>query len=82
VNDPNLEFREEVVMNDGAVYRGQVNKFDGTRVGYGIQIWPDGSKYEGYWDADKQNGRGKYTNVAGDVFYGTVPPLSFAQLFF
>jgi hypothetical protein len=26
------------------------------RDGFGNQMWPDGSKYEGYWKSDKANG--------------------------
>jgi hypothetical protein len=41
-----------------------------TRDGMGIQIWPDGSKYEGYWKADKANGRGRLIHADGDVYEG------------
>lgn len=56
-------------MNDGAVYRGQI-KQNGERHGYGIQIWPDGSKYEGNWRDDIRQGRGRLTNAEGDIYDG------------
>ena len=33
---------------DGFEYEGQWTR-DGKREGRGIQIWPDGKKYEGQW---------------------------------
>jgi hypothetical protein len=43
---------------------------EGTRWGYGTQIWPDGAKYEGYWKNNKAHGRGKFWHVDGDIFEG------------
>jgi hypothetical protein len=39
----------EIQLENGAVYKGEWK--NGLRDGYGIQIWPDGSKYEGgiFW---------------------------------
>ena len=47
VDDPSLQFKDEFVFENGAVYKGQWK--NEQRHGYGIQIWPDGAKYEGYW---------------------------------
>ena len=40
------------------------------RHGYGIQVWPDGARYEGYWLNDKANGKGKFYHVEGDIYDG------------
>jgi len=41
-------------LKNGATYTGQwLNEM---RDGYGVQIWPDGSRYEGQWRMDKANG--------------------------
>ena len=40
------------------------------RHGYGVQMWPDGAKYEGYWKNDKAHGKGKFYHVEGDVYDG------------
>jgi hypothetical protein len=52
--------RGPVTLKNGAIYTGQWSfangNRDGVRDGYGSQIWPDGSRYEGYWKADKANG--------------------------
>lgn len=41
------------------------------REGYGIQIWPDGARYEGSWKDDKAEGKGKFLHADGDIFEGT-----------
>lgn len=33
-------------------------------------MWPDGAKYEGYWQNDKAHGKGKFYHVEGDVYDG------------
>ena len=40
------------------------------RSGYGVQEWPDGSKYHGYWENDKANGKGKLYHASGDIYDG------------
>ena len=37
------------------------------RDGRGVQIWLDGSRYEGYWKNNKANGRGRLIHADGDV---------------
>ena len=61
---------EEKVQDDGAVYKGQIRTSNGDRHGYGIQIWPDGRKFEGNWRNNVREGRGKLTYVEGDVYDG------------
>ncbi len=39
---------------NGIVYTGEW--LDGMKDGYGEQIWPDGTRYEGEWRMDKANG--------------------------
>lgn len=48
-----------------------VGQWRGTmRHGFGVQVWPDGAKYEGYWKSDKAHGKGKFYHVEGDVYDG------------
>jgi len=35
-----------------------------------VQTWPDGAKYEGEWQQNKANGRGKFWHADGDVYEG------------
>jgi len=64
-----LEDRGPFELDNGAIYIGQWSK-DGLRHGKGIQTWPDGSKYEGYWKNDMANGKGRLIHADGDVYEG------------
>ena len=70
LNEEGLEFREEVVFPDGAVYKGQLRVGTDERHGFGIQVWPDGAKYEGNWRNNVACGRGKFYHIDGDVYDG------------
>lgn len=70
LNEEGLEFREEVVYPDGAVYKGQLKVSTDIRHGFGIQVWPDGAKYEGNWRNNVASGRGKFYHIDGDVYDG------------
>ena len=41
-----------------------------VREGYGVQVWPDGSRYEGCWKNDVADGLGKLINKEGDEYQG------------
>jgi hypothetical protein len=43
---------------------------ENCKEGYGLQVWPDGSKYEGFWQKDMANGYGRFILADGDVFEG------------
>merc|ERR1712167_324679 len=64
----NLQFIEELVFENGAVYKGYL--LEGLRHGPGTQVWPDGAKYEGEWRENKANGKGKFWHADGDVYEG------------
>jgi len=42
------ELTPPVKVDNGSVYIGQFSQ-DGKKSGRGIFLWPDGSKYIGYW---------------------------------
>ena len=42
-----LEKREPVKFKNGVIYHGEW--LGNVRCGYGVQVWPDGAKYEGMW---------------------------------
>lgn len=48
-----LETRTMATLENGAKYLGEWNKRENKREGRGIQVWADGSMYEGYWKDDK-----------------------------
>ena len=41
-----------------------------VRHGKGVQIWPDGARYEGDWTDDKASGYGRFEHVDGDIYEG------------
>jgi hypothetical protein len=60
----------EKEFESGAVFTGKMR--NGKRHGFGIQVWPDGAKYEGNWKNDKTDGKGKFWHANGDYFEGIV----------
>jgi len=38
--------------------------------GRGVQIWPNGIRYDGYWKEGKNHGYGRLINFNGDVYIG------------
>ncbi len=65
-----VELKQCVEYENKAIYYGEWSKNNNRRYGRGIQIWSDGSKYEGYWKDDKANVRGKLVHSDGDVYEG------------
>ncbi|OMJ82628.1 hypothetical protein SteCoe_16608 [Stentor coeruleus] len=61
--------RGPVEMENGAIFTGEWS-LENHRHGFGIQIWNDGSKYEGEWRMDKANGCGRLIHADGDVYEG------------
>ena len=56
-------------LDNGAIYKGFWSR-EGLRQGRGVQVWHDGSKYEGYWSNDMANGRGRLIHADGDIYEG------------
>ena len=65
----NLIERGPYELDNGAIYVGEWTK-EGLRHGRGLQVWKDGSKYEGYWKQDMANGKGRLIHSDGDVYEG------------
>ena len=68
-NEP-LEERDVMMIDNNSKYKGQWSTRTGLRHGRGVQVWPDGSIYEGYWKHDKAEGRGRLIHSDGDVYEG------------
>lgn len=47
-----------------------IQRIGDVRTGKGVLIWPDGSKYEGYFKNNKANGRGRLIHANGEVYEG------------
>ena len=66
-DDVPVELKQSVEYENKAIYYGEWEKNGNKRHGRGIQLWTDGSRYEGYWKEDKANVKGKLTHSDGDV---------------
>ena len=62
--------KQTVEYENKAIFYGEWSTINNLRYGRGIQIWLDGSKYEGYWKNDKANEKGKLTHADGDIYEG------------
>ena len=67
---PGLKLVQEFTYPNGSVYRGQMKVDEECREGYGVQVWTDGAKYEGYWIDNKAQGRGTFWHAEGDLYDG------------
>lgn len=53
-------------MNNGIIFKGSLK--NNKKNGYGIQIWPDGTKYIGNWIDDSATGKGQIAHSDGDSY--------------
>ena len=68
-SQPGLQLLGPVRMENEAIYTGEWNT-NKLRCGKGVQEWTDGTYYEGYWDNDKANGKGRLIHANGNVYEG------------
>ena len=66
----NVKLKQTTQYENKAIFYGERDISTNLRHGRGIQIWVDGSKYEGYWKNDKANFKGKLTHADGDIYEG------------
>ena len=64
-----IEIRPGTTCENKTIYHGEWDIKNNKRHGRGIQIWPDGSKYLGYWKND-QPWKGKLIHPDGDIYDG------------
>lgn len=61
--------RPLVTLDDGSIYQGEWDEKTNLKDGKGIQIWPDGSRYDGLWVDDQAEGYGRLISVSSQVVY-------------
>ena len=61
-----------VQVDNGVIYEGEWVKSNPPciRMGRGVQRWPDGSRYEGYWREGQAWGPGRLIHANGDCYEG------------
>ncbi len=45
-------------------------RVDGKAHGYGVNVWANGDRYEGFWESDLPHGKGTYTWANGSGYQG------------
>ena len=65
-----VEIRPTTICENKTIYYGEWDKKNNKRHGRGIQVWPDGAKYMGYWKNNQANGKGKLIHQDGDIYEG------------
>ena len=65
-----IEKKDPLILENNIIYYGEwdINFF--TKHGRGIQMWPDGSYYKGYWENNKAEGKGEFKHFSGDIYIG------------
>ena len=66
-----IEKKDPLKLDKNIIYYGEWDMTFFTKHGRGIQIWPDGSYYKGYWDNNKAEGKGEFYHSSGDKYIGT-----------
>ena len=62
---------QQLKLQDGSVYSGQVVAGSQIRHGFGTQEFADGAKYVGEWANNKVEGKGTFYHSNGDTFEGS-----------
>jgi hypothetical protein len=65
-----LEYVEDMDLEAGAKYKGQVNKITKQLYGFGSLSRPDGSFYVGNFSSGRANGHGKFVAKNGNLYEG------------
>ena len=69
LNSHKLFSKGYVLMENNVIYKGYWS-LKGDREGYGELFYTDGSKFEGFFQNDIMNGRGRIVNIQGDYYEG------------
>ena len=59
-----------IEYSNGCEYYGEWNQINNQKHGRGIQKWPEGPTYFGYFKYDKANGKGKLIFKEGEIYDG------------
>lgn len=65
-----LELRKVVTEKGNMVYHGYWSAATNKKQGYGQELFPNGTKYEGFWTNGEFDGQGRFIYENGDYFFG------------
>lgn len=66
----NLEFVNGHAISAIQTYTGFIDPETKRKEGFGLQVWNDGSIYEGFWKNNKAHGEGRFILANGDMYVG------------
>ena len=64
------EIRDLRIMENESKYEGEWDRKRNCIDGRGVQIWNDGTRYEGMWVDGKQHGYGRIVYPEGESYVG------------
>jgi hypothetical protein len=70
ITSKNLKFIPAVELQSGGFYEGQWDIKSESLEGSGVRIYPDNSKFIGYFHDWMRNLQGRYIKVGGDIYEG------------
>ena len=62
------DFKLGFTVQNNTVYTGHFDLKTNCKEGFGVQVWPDGSKYVGLWKEGKAFGYGRFILSDGDAY--------------
>jgi len=65
-----LILKPTILEEDGSQYKGYWNKDFNVKEGYGQQLFPNGTIYEGFWKNNEFDGQGRFIYENGDYYCG------------
>jgi len=66
----NIEHKPITTINNEVKYEGDWDVVSNERQGNGVQVWVDGSIYEGHFIKGKLHGKGRLIHADGDIYEG------------
>lgn len=65
-----LKLRKPTMEDAQGIYCGYWDITTNKKQGYGQELFPNGAKYEGFWNNGEFNGKGRFIYENGDYFFG------------
>ena len=65
-----IELRDLWTSEAGEMYQGEWIEGEDIKEGRGVQIFQNGSRYDGFWINNLANGRGRLVYDNGDYYIG------------
>lgn len=68
--EKNRKYTQPIILENGAIYSGQILKDTHIKDGIGMMFFPNNSLYEGCWKNGQAFGEGRLIYANGDIYEG------------